>query len=358
LNLLRALVDADTDHEFVVYLNSSRDKTHLPHAAQLQTVAVPPGTSIIRNTLSLPIAVGKSSVDVLHTQFISPPYCPTHSVVTIHDLGFEMPGYYSIARSAFLRVATPWSVRQATAVVTDSHYSKDQIVRRYRVSENKVFVCHIAPDPLFQPLADRTKLDDVRRRYNTGACYVLCVSVLQPRKNVETLVQAFTTVKRATDIPCKLVIVGPHWWQATRIENAVRESGLEHEIVMTGQVPQEDLVALYNAATVFVFPSLYEGFGLPPLEAMACGTPVICSNATSLPEVVGNAALTFTPTDVRALVQALMLVLQDEHQRQRLTVLGLERASQFKWTAAASKLLEVYVYAGRPTRSKRGGGAL
>jgi glycosyltransferase involved in cell wall biosynthesis len=227
-------------------------------------------------------------------------------------------------------------------VLTLSDFSKGEIVRRYCVSPDKVLVAPCAADPRFHPLKDKARLAEVRQHYGTGEHFILCVGDLQPRKNLKTLIAAYVKLRRADTIRQKLVLVGRKAWLYDDIFAAARMSGYQEALVFTGYVPDDDLVALYNAADLFVYPSIYEGFGLPPLEAMACGTPVVTSNTSALPEVVGDAAMTVGPLDVEALAGAIATVLASADLRARLSALGLQRAATFSWEATARLIASAY----------------
>jgi glycosyltransferase involved in cell wall biosynthesis len=208
-----------------------------------------------------------------------------------------------------------------------------------------VFVIHGGPDGEFQRLDDHELLAAVRARHRLPERFILTVATLEPRKNLPFLIEAYRRFRRLTGTKLGLVIVGRAGWKLESLQPALRESG--QEIVLTGFVPQRDLVALYNLAEVFVLPSLYEGFGLPPLEAMACGCPVIVSNRGSLPEVVADAGLLIDPENPDSLVRAIGRVEANQSLRDELARRGLKRAKQFSWKTSAVKTEEVYQQAAR-----------
>jgi glycosyltransferase involved in cell wall biosynthesis len=217
-------------------------------------------------------------------------------------------------------------------------------------------------EPSFRPIDDPAALRDVRRRYDLGeAPFILTVGVIEPRKNHRLLFEAYRLLRQQRDLPHRLVVVGRKGWLWEEILEVAESSPYRDDIKLVGFVADEDMPALYSAATAFALPSLYEGFGLPPLEAMACGTPVVVSNTSSLPEVVGDAGLLVEPTDAAALAAALELLLLDEPLRADLRVRALARAATFTWPAAAARLLAVYAQLGgrsgsqpRPTRPNDG----
>jgi glycosyltransferase involved in cell wall biosynthesis len=203
-----------------------------------------------------------------------------------------------------------------------------------------VTVTPYAADPIYRPMDREAARRAVAERFGLRGPFVLAVGVLQPRKNLPRLIRAFGRVAR--EAPHALALVGKPGWAHEELKRAVAASGLGSRVKFTGYVPDADLPVLYNAAELFVYPSLYEGFGLPPLEAMACGTPVVTANVTSLPEVVGDAALAVDPTDELALADAIGRALTDEALRERLRTAGLAHAALFSWERTAALTLQVY----------------
>jgi glycosyltransferase involved in cell wall biosynthesis len=233
----------------------------------------------------------------------------------------------------------PRFLRAADAVIAVSECTKRDAIRFYRIPEEKITVIYEGVNPRFRP-ASPEAIAAVRARYGLPERFILYVGTIEPRKNLTTLLEAFHHLLATYDL--RLVIVGKKGWLYERFFRRLRELGLENRVLFTGYVPDEDLPAIYSAADLFVFPSLYEGFGLPVLEAMACGTPVICSNTSSLPEVAGDAALLVDPTDARALTGAMEQVLTNERLWATLRAKGMERARGFTWEKAAYRTWEVY----------------
>jgi glycosyltransferase involved in cell wall biosynthesis len=341
-----------------------------------QIVALRPGNPLWRIPLVMPAMAARYQVDLLHVTYHAPPLASCPAVVSVHDISFEhYPQFFSPRDLLVLKTLVPLSARRAARVMTGSRHAKDEIVARYGISPDKVVVAYMAAGPQFQPVTQLEALAAVRRRYGIGSGpFILALGNLQPRKNIHRLVQAFAPVvrerqakgSRASRVPysgakpaaqkgiggsegthpkmdqVKLVIAGQAQWRESEIVRAVAEAGVEESVVFAGYVADADLPALYSAATLFVYPSLYEGFGLPPLEAMACGTPVLCSNTTSLPEVVGDAALAVDPTEVHSLTQAMVTVLGHPGLQADLRDRGLARAAQFSWQRCADETWAVY----------------
>lgn len=321
-----------------------------------QILPIRPANALLRIPFTMPLAALRGSFDLLHVTYNAPPLCPCPTVVTIHDISFERyPQFFSPRDRLILKTLVPWSARRAARVITGSQHTKAEIIARYGLSPEKVVVTYHAAGPQFQPVTDQAQLQAVRRKYGIGeGPYVLALGNLQPRKNIARLVEAVAAASRhdisRRKVMSSLVIAGKAQWRESEIYRAVAAASLQERIAFPGYIDDADLPALYSAATAFVYPSLYEGFGLPPLEAMACGTPVICSNAASLPEVVGDAALSFDPADSQALAQALVDVLDSPGLQADLRARGLQRAAQFSWQRCAAETLAVYVETlARPT---------
>ncbi len=291
---------------------------------------------------------------MLHVQYTSPLRCPVPTVVTVHDVSFlEHPEYFPWWRAAQLRITVARSVRQAARVLTISNFTRHTISEAYGISRDLITVIPAAANPFFRISNRARAVRRVEERFQIRAPFVLTVGDLQPRKNHARLISAFCRLLSANpDLPHHLVIAGKNTWYGDRIFEAARRSGIADRIHLTGYVSDEELLELYNACDCFAFPSLYEGFGLPLLEAMACGRAVVCSDRSSIPEVAGDAGVLFDPTDEHAIAAALRSVLLDSDRRARLERSGLVRASQFTWRKAAEGTLDVYrQVAGLPVRA-------
>jgi glycosyltransferase involved in cell wall biosynthesis len=342
-NVVRALAAVDPDGDYTLFVTPPLPKLPIPGAEHLRHVVVLPNKSRISNPFAMPLALACARINVAHAVYMAPWPHPVPVVVSVHDIAYERyPQFFTPATVAGFRKFVPLTIRRSAAVLTLSEFCKTDIVRRYCVPPEKVVVAPGAADPIFRPLHDEARLQQVRERYSTGERFILCVGNLQPRKNVRTLIDAYVRLRRAGVMRHKLVLVGKKAWLYGDTFAAARASGYAQELIFTGYVPDADLVALYNAAELFVYPSIFEGFGLPPLEAMACGTPVVTSNTSALPETVGEAALTVDPLDVDALAAGIAAVLSDGSLRTRLSVQGMQRAAAFSWDASARAILGVY----------------
>ena len=277
------------------------------------------------------------------TEHLLMPLRHTPSVLTIHDLVFRLfPHYHKPLNYAFLNLAMPLFIRRADHLIAVSHSTRQDLVRLYDVDPDKITVIYEAADPRFRPQPIE-EIRRVQRKYSLPERFILSLGTLEPRKNYQRLVEALALLRQKPGAEgWRLVIVGGKGWLYGPFFRRLEELGLEHEVILLGHVPNEDLPALYSAATLFVFPSLYEGFGLPPLEAMACGTPVVCSRASSLPEVGGRAARYVNPTSTEEIAQAIHEVLVDEVLQEEMRERGVEQAKQFSWERAAQETMALY----------------
>jgi glycosyltransferase involved in cell wall biosynthesis len=304
-----------------------------------------PHTPIIRIPLTLSAELRRNPVDVLHVQFTSPPFSPCPVVVSIHDLSFEhLPQTFKWRSRSQLRLTVRRSAREAAQVIALSEYGRQDIIENYQLDPEKVTAIPLAAPAGFGPVTNEDELQRVRQTYGIGKDYILSVGAIQPRKNLSRLVTAYSHLRRGKSegkLP-KLVLVGKCAWLYDETLQAIKELELSDSVIVTGYVPESDLPALYSGAICFVYPSYFEGFGLPPLEAMRCGAPVIVGNRTSLPEVVGEAGLLVDPFDVDALAAAIENVINDPALRAQLRVKGLERSNLFDWLDTARQTLAIY----------------
>ena len=310
-----------------------------------------------RARLPLPVELLSGRSDLYHsTDFVLPPVMPgKRTVLTVHDLTFERaPDAAPPRLLRFLKRVVPQSVHRATHLVADSQATARDLIDLYGVPPDRVTVIYSGVDERFRPDDGHTsnvsgqspvtnhQLPSLHQKYGlSDSPFVLTVGTMQPRKNHLTLVRAFGQLApRMPDL--RLVVAGGKGWMYDDVVAEVARLKLGERVQFIGFIDDADLPALYRASTVFAFPSLYEGFGIPPLEAMACGVPVVTSNASSLPEVVGDAGLMVEPLDVDGLAQALLRAVQDEVWREQAVARGLARAAEFTWQHAAEQLLGVY----------------
>jgi len=291
-------------------------------------------------------------VSLFHaTEHLLPRITHARSVFTLHDTAYLLfPQYHLLRNRLYLTLMMPRFLAQAEAIIAVSESTRRDAERFYRLDPAKVHVIPEGVEPQFAPITNCQLLDAIRQRYNLPFRFILYVGTIEPRKNLLTLLEAYAAL-RVQSPEVGLVIAGGRGWLYESFFECLRQLGLEEYVTLTGYVPDDDLPALLNLAEVFAFPSVFEGFGLPPLEAMACGAPVVCSNASSLPEVVGEAGLLLPPADLRAWVEALQRLLTTPELRAELRAQGLARARRFTWEAAAQKTLAIYETVNRRART-------
>ncbi len=265
---------------------------------------------------------------------------PRATVVTIHDLGYRyFPEAHPQAKRRYLDWSTRWNAWTASHVLADSHATREAIVCEYGVPAAKITVAYPGYDTTLAPVRDPHVLTAVRMRYGIPGDYILALGSIQPRKNLVRLIHAFSGV--LTRYPnLILVLAGPNAWLSAPILGRVRELGLQNRVIFPGYVAEQDKAALISGARVFAFPSLYEGFGFPALEAQACDVPLLASNTSSLPEVVGEGGLLVDPLDESAIAQGLQRLLEDQALRRELTVQGRKNLSRFSWATTAKIVLQ------------------
>ena len=235
----------------------------------------------------------------------------------------------------------PRTLKNADKIIAISQNTKDDLIKHFNIPEEKIRVIYLAANKSYKLLPNE-EINKIKIKYNLNYSFILYVGTLEPRKNIVRLIEAFYKARNENSINHKLVFTGRKGWKYENIFNKIKELNLEKDIIFTGYVSDEDLPALYNTADLFVYPSIYEGFGLPPLEAMACGTPVITSNVSSLPEVVGNAGIMVNPYNVNELADKITEVLTNEELKKELSQKGLERAKLFSWEKCAKETMEVF----------------
>ncbi|MFQ6059009.1 MAG: glycosyltransferase family 4 protein [Anaerolineae bacterium] len=291
----------------------------------------------------LALEVALADLDVLHSPDFIPPFrrrC--RSVITIHDLAFLLYPHFLTRDSARYYGQIDQAVHRTDHIIAVSESTKQDTISLLGVAENKITVIHEAANPLFRPVEDPQLLQQVRDRYGLPEGFILFVSTIEPRKNLPTLLRALRLLLDRHGPLAKLAVVGKRGWLFEEVFATVKELNLDDDVLFLGRVPSQDLLLLYNAARVHVHPSYYEGFGLPPLEAMTCGTPTIVSNVASLPEVVGDAGRLVDPDDTEGWAAAMGQILTDPHLRQEMRKKGFQQARRFSLERMARETLAVY----------------
>ena len=374
LNLIRALVGLGSGHRFRLYVNQVTSLPTPPLPGEGRGDEIPPflagkgaggsgefagkGNVEIR---AIPFPRLWTHVRLSAEMFVRPPdvlFVPAHvlplihprrCVVTVHDLGYlRYPEAHRPADRLYLDWSTRWNARQAAAVLADSQATKDDLVRAYGIDPGKIRIVYLGRDEALGPVRDVHELARVRERYGIAGRYLVYVGTLQPRKNLARVIQAFGRLAGDPSLAdVQLVLAGKRGWLYDDLFAQVARLGLADRVLFPGYVADADLPTLLSGALAFVFPSLYEGFGIPVLEAGACEVPVITSNTSSLPEVAGDAALLVDPHDVDAIAEAMYRLVTDPALRAELIRRGRENVKRFSWEKCARETLAVLEEVGR-----------
>ncbi len=351
--LAMSLASAGSQHSFMTFHYGANPEAPLPAAlAGLPDMVTALDARRWRLSVAAHYALrrdmdhGFSRVDLFHaTEHLLPPLTRVKTVFTFHDAIYTLfPEYHLPMNRLYLGWMMPRFLRRADAIIAVSECSRRDAVRLHGADPARIQVIYEGVDRRFRPPESRQAVDEARGRLGLPERYLLTLGTIEPRKNLVTLLEAYAALRAsgsAADLP-PLVVAGKRGWLYERSLKRVSELGLDRLVMFPGYVSDEDLPLVYAGAECFIFPSFYEGFGLPPLEALACGTPVICSNTSSIPEVVGDAAILVDPADAAALGRAIMAVLGDDELRRKLSAAGPRRASGFTWEETARRTLAVY----------------
>ncbi|HJY28507.1 MAG TPA: glycosyltransferase family 1 protein [Pyrinomonadaceae bacterium] len=340
-NLIEALAEVDTQNRYTLYVTRQeaidRFANRWPNVTIRKTL---PHTPLIRIPLTLAAELRRRPVDILHVQYTAPPLAPCHTVVMIHDLSFEhIPETFKRRSWMQMRITVRRTARSASHVLTDSEYSRQDILRTYGLPPERVTTTPLAASSRFMPVHD----EQVLQKYGISGDYILAVGSIQPRKNIARLIRGYTRVlSQHPDNAPKLVIVGKRAWLFEDTIRAAAVSSVNDKILFTDYVPESDLAALYTGALCFAYPSYFEGFGIPLLEAMRCGAPTITSDRTCFPEVVGDASLIIDPFDEYSIADGLWRMISDVALREQLRSRGFVQSSLFDWRQTARLTLGVY----------------
>lgn len=340
LGLLSGLAALECGHEFILYFDAP-PPAGLPLAERFDVRVVPARVPRLWTPLALPRAAQADGVDVLHVQYVAPACRRPAVVTTIHDVTFRLhPEWFPLKDRLLLDWGIRRSLRSVAAVVTGSECTRGDLARVYGLAPERVWLTPYGAPPGCASATPTT--EDARPRHGLDHPYALFVGVLQPRKNLPRIIRAFRAAKHAHGLPHRLVLAGKMGWRAGEVSRALREPGVEADVRVLGYVPDEDIPGLLAGADLFLFPTLYEGFGLPVLEAFCAGTAVITSNVSALPEVAGDAALLVNPRDEGEIAGAIGRLLTDAAAREALAQAGRERARKFTWERTAALTVACY----------------
>jgi len=292
----------------------------------------------------LPLVVMRNKIDLLHSAFATLPFiktCP--SVITIHDLDFEVcPEDIPIGKRLFLKASHLFASQSAGKIIVPAKRIKEELIRIYGVAEGKIEVIYEAAEEVFRPVSKEKAAREVKQKYGIKGDFILHVGILRPRKNVLTLLKAFNKLRSDYSSRVKLVLVGRAGFKSDSLFRFIADQNLSEEVIHLNYIPDKDLMYLYNAAEVLVFPSLYEGFGLPTIEAMACGTPVLASKIQPMLEIIGDAGLFVNPHDVTGMSEKMYNILTDSDLRLELREKALVQSRNFSWKTNAEKTLKIF----------------
>ncbi len=352
LNLLKYVLRLDQANEYVLFMNSySQAQPDLPFR-ELQNVTIKRfrifGPLLLQSWRWLrtpPIDLFVNKVDVFHSPTgIMIPQIKGKRIVTVHDLYFmEHPEDTDILGGKYLLHTLPHRIHKADVIIAVSHSTKNDIIKYFNIPSEKIHVIYEGVDFLqFRQIHDPAVLDLIRQEYCLPIKYILTVATIEPRKNIEGLLFAYRRLKQILNNPPKLVIVGKKGWKSEKVTEAVHQLGLYRDVIFTGYVSDEHLPLIYNNALVFVYPSLYEGFGLPVLEAMACGLPIVTSDTPSLKELAGEVAVMVDPTNYYLLAEKLKEVITSHKMRKQMRERSLRQSQNFSWERCARKTIDLY----------------
>ena len=329
-NLVEALKKNDLENQYILIApNRERDFSTIER--------------FIWDQFTFPAKVKKGKADILHQPcFSSPVFFRGKKIVTVHDIiPLKFPGNLPLASRLFYSKWMTYSYNYADLIIADSESTKKDIIKHLKISSEKIRVIYLATSKDFKPSGSQNQILKIKEKYKTSPKYFIHVGTIEPRKNLPFLVSAFALALKQ-GIKENLVIVGKQGWYYEDLYNLIKKLHLEKRVIFTGYADDRDVPYLYGGSTALTFPSLYEGFGFPPLEAMACGTPVISSNTSSLPEVIGEAGILLPPKDKNIWAQKMVELSSNNKLSEKLKIAGIMQAKKFSWDETARKTIEVY----------------
>jgi len=354
LKLISNLSEIDSENQYLLYTDTDDIENVLPAKSNFCIKKLTSANYLLWEQLLLPLQAKRDCLDILHCLGNTAPIRISHKiklVSSIMDVMYlknfsELPQSYSLYQKLgriYRKSIVPLTVNSLAKVITISKFSKLDIMYHLKsLHDEDIAITYLAANESFVPCKNEMTFESLKKKYGITGDFIFTLGATDPRKNTERIIRIFLELKSCYSMPEQLVISGLQNWKNTQFYGMVQDSKYKNDIVFLDFVTEDDLVCLYNYAKVFLYPSLYEGFGLPPLEAMSCGVPVITSNITSIPEIVEDAAIQLNPYDDQELKDALLLMLYDESVRRNYVERGFTQVKKFSWKRMAEKTLEVY----------------
>lgn len=341
--LITGLSKIESDNEYILYFYNRLQAPGEPLSSNMQHRILRGLNWRVWSACSFPKALKRDNAKVAHVQYSIPPFAPCPVITSIHDVSFKRhPEFFSPKDRFILDMGVRFAKRRAARILALTKYTKSEICELYSIDESRVDIVYPGVDSLFRQCGREESLELAKQKYHINDPYILTLGVIQPRKNLSRLLEGFAILKQNRNIRHKLVIVGKYGWMEENLTCKIDSLKLNGEVLLTGYAPYDDLPYLYSGADLFVYPSVYEGFGLPPLEAMRCGTPVITGDRSSLPEVVGDAGIMVDPYKPEAFADAISRVLADESLRMEMARKGLDQSQKFTWETTARQVDAIY----------------
>jgi len=343
-NLIENMSKIDSRNQYYLFITDKK-LGRCPAVLQNSNFSISklrPSNKWLRTPLALGLASLKKKLDILHVQYFAPPVFRGKLVVTIHDICFSPYPYFFSKQELLAFRFVKDGLKKASRIIAVSHFTKNELIQKMGISPDRIDVIYNGVSGIFKPAESKEAISNIKARYGIRGDYILYVGRLNARKNLINIIKAYSLLKNEIIRKYKLVFVGKQSFGKEIIIKTMQDLKMTEDIIITDYVPVQDLPLLYNGAEIFVYPSFYEGFGLPVLEAMACGVPVITSNTSVFPEIAGDAAVMIEPCNVQQLSEAMERLLGDADMRQKSSQTGLKRASEFSWENTAIFTLQSY----------------
>lgn len=345
LSLCKNLLQYDIKNQYVIFFRKEVHDDFLSTNSRSKNIVCPLDNQIICEQIWLPYIISKEKLNIVHFPAFPPGlFVPGIYVITLHDATmWKYPQTLSWKNRAYMKPLTNAALKKALKIITVSESSKRDIIECCNVNENKIVNTRESINATFGVVKDKATVERVKSKLRLPDKFILSVGSIEPRKNLTTLLRAYKLLKQKRgNLDYMLVLVGRRAWGNKEIWGKIVELGIEKDVLFTGHIDENDLKCVYNLARLFVFPSIYEGFGLPPLEAMACGVPVLASDTASLQEVLGDAAVLIPPLNVEAMSINIELMMQDDSLRKKLREKGAKQIKSYSWEEVAKKTIQTY----------------